>query len=309
MNHTRFVRRLRNTWLVALLTFSSMALAVEKSYTVTAPDGVRLAVQESGDPNGQAVIFIHGLLGSRLNWEKQINSPRLQRYRMITYDLRGHGLSDKPESIEAYRNGRRYADDLATVLEATAGKRPVLVGWSMGGVVISNYLAAYSDAKISGIVYVDGVIELNAPLITAHPHVYAGLSSDDLKTHLDALRTFLGLCFQIKPDAPTFERLLSSAAMASWTMTRATPAMTVDVAEGLPKAKVPVLMLYGSKDDLVNVQPSIARARQLNARIQSKVYENSGHAPFLEEASRFNTDLAAFMDSAAVAAIAAKGSE
>ncbi|MCF5163047.1 alpha/beta fold hydrolase [Pseudomonas congelans] len=309
MNHTRFVRRLRNTWLVALLTLSSMALAVEKSYTVTAPDGVRLAVQESGDPNGQAVIFIHGLLGSRLNWEKQINSPQLQRYRMITYDLRGHGLSDKPESIEAYRNGRRYADDLATVLEATAGKRPVLVGWSMGGVVMSNYLAAYSDAKISGIVYVDGVIELNAPLITAHPHVYAGLSSDDLKTHLDALRTFLGLCFQIKPDAPTFERLLSSAAMASWTMTRATPAMTVDVAEGLPKAKVPVLMLYGSKDDLVNVQPSIARARQLNARIQSKVYENSGHAPFLEEASRFNTDLAAFMDSAAVAAIAAKGSE
>lgn len=307
MNHTRFVRRLRNTWLVALLTLSSMALAVEKSYTVTAPDGVRLAVQESGDPNGQAVIFIHGLLGSRLNWEKQISSPQLQRYRMITYDLRGHGLSDKPENIEAYRNGRRYADDLATVLEATAGKRPVLVGWSLGGVVMSNYLAAYGDAKISGIVYVDGVIELNASLITAHPHVYAGLSSDDLKTHLDALRTFLGLCFQIKPDAPTFERLLSNAAMASWTMTRATPAMTVDVAEGLPKAKVPVLMLYGSKDDLVNVQPSIARARQLNARIQSKVYENSGHAPFLEEASRFNTDLAAFMDSAAIAAIAAKG--
>ena len=309
MNHTRFVRRLRNTWLVALLTLSSMALAVEKSYTVTAPDGVRLAVQESGDPNGQAVIFIHGLLGSRLNWEKQISSPQLQRYRMITYDLRGHGLSDKPENIEAYRNGRRYADDLATVLEATAGKRPVLVGWSLGGVVMSNYLAAYGDAKISGIVYVDGVIELNASLITAHPHVYAGLSSDGLKTHLDALRTFLGLCFQIKPDAPTFERLLSNAAMASWTMTRATPAMTVDVAEGLPKAKVPVLMLYGGKDDLVNVQPSIARARQLNARIQSKVYENSGHAPFLEEASRFNTDLAAFMDSAAVAAIAAKGSE
>ncbi len=309
MNHTRFVRRLRNTWLVALLTLSSMALAVEKSYTVTAPDGVRLAVQESGDPTGQAVIFIHGLLGSRMNWEKQIDSPQLQRYRMITYDLRGHGLSDKPENIEAYRNGRRYADDLATVLEATAGKRPVLVGWSLGGVVMSNYLAAYGDAKISGIVYVDGVIELNAPLITAHPHVYAGLSSDDLKTHLDALRTFLGLCFQIKPDAPTFERLLSSAAMASWTMTRATPAMTVDVAEGLPKAKVPVLMLYGSKDDLVNVQPSIARARQLNARIQSKVYENSGHAPFLEEASRFNTDLAAFMDAAAVTAIAAKGSE
>nr|WP_249721704.1 alpha/beta hydrolase [Pseudomonas syringae] len=264
--------------------------------------GVKLAVQESGDPNGPALIFIHGLLGSHLNWEKQIGSPQLQRYRMITYDLRGHGLSDKPENIEAYRNGGHYADDLAAVVEATASKRPVLVGWSMGGVVMSNYLAAYGDAKIGGVVYVDGVIELNAALITAHPQVYAGLSSEDLKTHLDAVRTFLGLCFQTKPDALTFERLLSSAAMASWAMTRATPAMTVDAAEGLPRAKVPVLMLYGGKDELVNVQPSIARARQLNARIQSKVYENSGHAPFLEEASRFNTDLTAFMDSAAIAA-------
>ncbi|MCF5735078.1 alpha/beta fold hydrolase [Pseudomonas syringae] len=303
MNHIRFVRLLRNTWLVALLSgLSSIALAIEKNYTVTAPDGVKLAVQKSGDPNGPALIFIHGLLGSHLNWEKQIGSPQLQRYRMITYDLRGHGLSDKPENIEAYRNGGHYADDLAAVVEATASKRPVLVGWSMGGVVMSNYLAAYGDAKIGGVVYVDGVIELNAALITAHPQVYAGLSSEDLKTHLDAVRTFLGLCFQTKPDALTFGRLLSSAAMASWAMTRATPAMTVDAAEGLPRAKVPVLMLYGGKDELVNVQPSIARARQLNARIQSKVYENSGHAPFLEEASRFNTDLTAFMDSAAIAA-------
>ncbi|MDU8606221.1 alpha/beta hydrolase [Pseudomonas syringae group sp. 247E2] len=307
MNHIRFVHLLRNTLLAALLTgLSSLALAVDKHYTVTAPDGVELAVQESGDPNGQALIFIHGLLGSRLNWEKQIVSPQLQRYRMITYDLRGHGLSDKPANTEAYRNGRRYADDLAAVLEATNSKRPVLVGWSLGGVVMSNYLAAYGDAKIGGVVYVDGVIELNAALITAHPHVYAGLSSEDLKTHLDAVRTFLGLCFHTQPDAPTFERLLSNAAMASWTMTRATPAMTIDVAKGLPKAKVPVLMLYGAKDELVNVQPSIARARQLNARILSKVYENSGHAPFLEEALRFNTDLAAFMESAV---IAARGSE
>ncbi|KPC33844.1 Alpha/beta fold family hydrolase [Pseudomonas syringae pv. cilantro] len=57
--------------------------------------------------------------------------------------------------------------------------------------------------------------ELNAALITAHPQVYAGLAADDLKTHLDAVRTFLGLCFQVRPDAETFERLLANAAMAS----------------------------------------------------------------------------------------------
>ncbi|KPC33845.1 Alpha/beta fold family hydrolase [Pseudomonas syringae pv. cilantro] len=64
---------------------------------------------------------------------------------------------------------------------------------------------------------------------------------------------------------------------------------------------MPVLLLYGGKDPLVNIQPSIARARQLNARIQSTVYENSGHAPFLEEAQRFNHDLATFVESAVAA--------
>lgn len=298
MSHCFYGRLLGSAWAIALLAaLSSLSFAADKSYTVTAPDGVRLAVQEAGNPDGPAIIFIHGLLGSRLNWEKQTSSPELQRYRMVTYDLRGHGLSDKPDDSNAYLIGRRSADDLAAVLKATGSKHPVLVGWSLGGVVISNYLAAYGDANLGGIMYVDGVIELNAALITSHPEVYAGLASDDLKTHLEAIRTFLALCFHTQPDVPAFELLLSNAAIASWTMTRATPSMTVAAAEGIPKAKVPVLMLYGAKDQLVNVQPSIARAKQLNPRVQTKVYENSGHAPFLEESSRFNHDLSMFMAS------------
>lgn len=296
MSHNRFYRPWRDMCLAVLLVgFWSLATASEKRYTVAGPDGVKLAVQENGDPNGPAIVFIHGLLGSRLNWEKQTSSPELQRYRMITYDLRGHGLSDKPEDVEAYRDGRRYADDLAAVIKAANAKRPVLVGWSLGGVVMSNYLAAYGDGSIGGVMYVDGVIELSAELIAPHPQVYAGLASGDLKTHLEAVSTFLKLCFQTQPDRPTLELLLSNAAMASWTMTRATPSMTVAAAEGLSNARVPVLLLYGAKDELVNVQPSIARVKDLNPRVQSKIYENSGHAPFFEEAARFNKDLTGFV--------------
>lgn len=300
MNRNSFAQRLRNSALAIIVAgLSSMTMAAEKAYTVAAPDGVQIAAQESGNPAGPAVVFIHGLLGSRLNWEKQTSSPDLQRYRLITYDLRGHGMSGKPADPQAYQDGRHYADDLSAVLKATGAKRPVLVGWSLGGVVMSNYLAAYGDANISGVMYVAGVIELNAATITAHPQMYGDLASDDLKTHLDAVRNFLALCFHTQPDAATFDRLLSNAAMASWTMTRVTPSMTVEVAEGLPKAHVPVLTLYGGKDELVKVQPSIARAKELNPRIQSLLYENSGHAPFLEEAPRFNHDLASFVDKAA----------
>jgi pimeloyl-ACP methyl ester carboxylesterase len=299
MNNLFFARLLRHALLVLLLAgLSSITMAADKNYTVTSPDGVKLAVQESGNPEGPTIIFIHGLLGSRLNWERQTSSPELQRYRMVTYDLRGHGLSDMPPNADAYTDGRRYADDLRAVIEATGSNQPVLVGWSLGGVVMSNYLAAYGDADIGGVMYVDGVMELNAALITSHPGVYAGLASEDLKTHLEAIHTFLALCFHTQPDASTFGLLLSNASMASWTMTRATPSMTVSLAEGLPKARVPVLMLYGAKDELVQVQPSLARARQLNAQIQTTIYENSGHAPFLEEPSRFNQDLATFVESA-----------
>ena len=292
------VRMLRGIWVVVLLMgLSSMAMAAEKNYTVRAPDGLEIAVQESGDPTGPAIVFIHGLLGSHLNWDMQLGSDKLQKFRLITYDLRGHGLSGKPDDVEAYRDGRRWADDLSAVLKATGAKNPVLVGWSLGGVVISNYLAAYGDGDLGGVVYVDGVIELNAALITSHPEVYAGMASDDLRVHLDAVKTFLGLCFEIKPDTATFERLLSNAAMASWTMTRTVPSMTVSA--GLPRASVPVLLLYGGKDVLVNVEPSIARARTLNPAIQTKIYAKSGHAPFLEEAPRFNRDLAEFRDAVA----------
>jgi len=286
---------------IILLGLSSVAMAAEKDYTVKAPDGVDIAVQETGNLAGRPIVFIHGLLGSHLNWDKQTGSADLQQFRLISYDMRGHGQSGKPDGVEFYHDGRRWADDLAAVLKASGAKSPVLVGWSLGGVVLSNYLAAYGDGGIGGIVYVDGVIDLNAELITSHPQVYAGMASDDLRTHLDAVRTFLTLCFATQPDRATFERLLSNAAMASWVMTKATPSMTVSVAQGLPKAQVPVLLLYGGKDNLVKVQPSIDRARELNPKIRTKIYANSGHAPFLEEAARFNRDLSAFAGSVSTA--------
>jgi pimeloyl-ACP methyl ester carboxylesterase len=282
---------------IGMMAFPFVAAAADKNYTVQAPDGVTIAVQETGNPDGKPIVFIHGLLGSRLNWDEQTKSPELEQYRLITYDMRGHGQSGKPDDVASYQDGRRWADDLSTVLKASDVKNPVLVGWSLGGVVLSNYLAAYGDTGIGGIMYVDGVIDLKADLITAHPHVYAGLESTDLRTHLDTVRTFLALCFETQPDDATFERLLSNAAMASWVMTRTAPSMTVSVAEGLPKAKVPVLLLYGGKDNLVQPEPSIARARELNPAAQTKIYPKSGHAPFLEEASRFNEDLSAFVTS------------
>lgn len=291
----RFTRAAKGMFVAAVLLSSvSAAAAADREYTVESSDGVSIAVEETGSLAGQPIVFVHGLLGSRINWDKQTSDPDMQRFRLITYDLRGHGQSGKPDDAAAYKDGDRWADDLAAVLKESKAKNPVLVGWSLGGVVLSNYLAAHGDAGIGGLVYVDGVIELKPDLITPHPEVYAGLASQDLRTHLDAVRTFLALCFQTQPDRATFERLLSNAATASWLMTRTVPSMTVQAEEGLPRAKVPVLLIYGGKDNLVLPEASIARAKFLNNRIKWEIYDASGHAPFVEEAARFNKDLAKF---------------
>ncbi|WP_425468728.1 alpha/beta fold hydrolase [Pigmentiphaga aceris] len=327
-----------------LLLVSPFASAQNKAYTVTSSDGVPIAVQESGNPDGPPIIFIHGLLGSRLNWDAQVQSTQLQRFRLITYDMRGHGLSGKPVDAASYTDGRRWADDLAAVIDAAqAGgqaevqsstqsitqpgglvgdqarnqardqphhqahaqahdqstkhpSKPVLVGWSLGGVVISNYLAKYGDGRIAGAMYVNGVIEMKPDQIVSHPTIYRDLVSPDLKTHLDTVRDFLRLCFHTQPDAPLFERLLANAAMASWDMQRAVMSISVEAAEGLGNARVPLLLLYGERDALVQARPAIARAQQLRPGIQSELYAESGHAPFLEEATRFNADLSAFVD-------------
>ncbi|WP_413736366.1 alpha/beta fold hydrolase [Sodalis sp. RH21] len=280
----------------AVFAASPAALAETKSYAVVAPDGVKLAVQEAGNPNGAPIVFIHGLLGSHLNWDAQISSPQLQKYRLITYDMRGHGLSGKPADAAAYTDGQRWADDLASVITSSHARKPALVGWSLGGVVISNYLAKFGDSHISSAVYVDGVIELKPELITPHPEVYRDLNSPDLRTHLDAVSDFLGLCFYTKPDVTTFERLLANASLASWDMQRAVMSISVDAARGLGKAHIPVLLIYGERDALVQAKPAIARAVQLNPKVQSKLYADSGHAPFVEEPDRFNRDLSAFID-------------
>lgn len=296
MTFTLFARRLFVALLTSLMAAAAVAATgVNKTYTVTAPDGVTLSVQEAGKPDGPPIIFIHGLLGSHLNWSGQLRSPQLQGYRLITYDMRGHGLSGKPTDPGAYTDGRRWADDLAAVIEASGAKKPVVVSWSLGAAVISNYLATYGDDRLAGAVYVAGVVELKPEQIVSHPELYRNLVSPELETHLNAVREFLSLCFRKKPDTATFERLLANAAMASWDMQRSVQSMSVAAAEGLGRARVPVLLLYGAHDDLVQSLPSMARAAAINPRVQRKLYAETGHAPFLEEPQRFDRDLAAFV--------------
>ena len=66
-----------------------------KHHTIIGGGGTRLHVVETGNPRGQAVLFIHGTSQCWLNWERQLNSDLARDYRLIAMDLRGHGASDE----------------------------------------------------------------------------------------------------------------------------------------------------------------------------------------------------------------------
>ena len=51
----------------------------------------------------------------------------------MAYDLRGHGMSEAPLEPEHYADGRLWADDVAAIIQQLVLDRPVLVGWSYGG--------------------------------------------------------------------------------------------------------------------------------------------------------------------------------
>jgi len=79
---------------------------------------VNISAQEWGKPDGPAIVFIHGFMQSHLSWSKQVNSPLANDFRMITYDFRGHGNSDKIMDPALYNNGEKFADELNAVMDA-----------------------------------------------------------------------------------------------------------------------------------------------------------------------------------------------
>lgn len=297
-NISRFTRPLVAAIALALILMAHADAAPNQVY-VAAPDGIKVAVQEYGNPKGLEIVLVHGLDGSHLDWIKQTSSPLLSKYRLITYDLRGHGFSDKPTQASYYADGRRWGEELHAVIQAKHLKRPVLVGWSLGGPVLTNYLGTYGDAQIAGVVYVDGVIELKPAFLKIHPVTVAALLSPDEAVYLEGTRQFVRQCFYRQPDPAAFSLLYAGASQASPNMIRqAFAGLSIPAASALPKVTVPALYVYGAKDNLVGPR-MVTRARQLLPHLQVLLYPGTGHASFFEQPAWFNRDLDRFVHEAA----------
>lgn len=277
------------------------ALGGEHAYTplaVKTPDGLTIRAQVWGNPNGPEILFIHGFSQSYLSWIKQTNSELAKNFRMVTYDLRGHGGSDKPLDGKYYQNDKAWADEVAAVIQAAHLKRPVVVAWSYGGRVIGNYLRYYGDGQLAGLNLVDirtktdPATDGDVTIKTAAPMV-----SDDVATNIAGTEAFVRGVTAAPLSAKDFE-LAMAYNMVTPVQVRAAlrggANSHVDFSPEFQKVKVPVLVTHGTKDALIKVGAARYTASIiLGAKLS--IYENVGHAAFLEQPERFNEELADFV--------------
>ncbi|MGH3949483.1 MAG: alpha/beta fold hydrolase [Pseudonocardiaceae bacterium] len=286
---------------------------------MTSQDGVRLALRVAGRPDAPVIVFLHGWAHSGRAWQRQLADPGLAgRFRLVAVDLRGHGDSDAPDpGAGGYADPAAWAADLDAVLrwcaEASATK-PIVVGWSYGGLVIIDYLRVRGTAGLGGVVLVGAITEIGrgrpggAIGPTMRAALPAALSADEGVAR-PALRTFVrGLVSaqsgsqtsgsqRSQRSRATLEAALQVAFDDALAVTPATRAAlfdrTVDSVEVLADLDVPALIVHGTDDTVVEPRAAEFAAGKIQGG-RLRWMNGVGHMPFAEAAAEFNAELLAF---------------
>src|ERR1700712_4846358 len=124
---------------------------------VTAHSGLlsktKVHVQDTGG-DGRPVVLIHGWPLSGESWKGQIPALAKAGYRVIAYDRRGFGQSDKPKHGYGYDT---LAADLDGVLSELDLTDVTLVGFSMGGGEVARYVSRHGEDRLHSVVFAAAV--------------------------------------------------------------------------------------------------------------------------------------------------------
>src|SRR6202050_3462464 len=268
-----------------------------KALNVTTPDGLTISAQEYGNPNGPGIVFIHGFSQSHLSRMPQPDSDLAKEFHIVTYDLRGHGNSDKPLEAARYRDSKAWGDEVQAVIDAAGLKRPVLVGWSYAGRVISDYVATHGAGGISGIDFVDASIKFIPEYVGENLKNLPLMASEDMLTNINATRVFLHGCLSKQPSADNFETISAFNMMLPPKVRAGLSGRPLDATAIMSKLTIPVLVSHGAEDKNAKVETAKYTASVIPGAKLS-IYDGTGHSPFYEDAPRFNRELAALVRTA-----------
>ncbi len=270
-----------------------------RTYDIRGGGGIRLRAHEWGNPDGPEILFIHGWSQCDLCWTAQVRGPLAEHFRLVTFDIRGHGMSEKALDPRCYADGHLWADDLAAVIDQTRLRRPVLVAWSYGGFIVADYVRTHGEAGVAGIDLVSAALLLKPPTFE---HFGPGILDNvqdacrpDLGANIAAIRRFLRSCTTLPLDDDLWTTALCWNMAVPPEVRNGLLARAIDATDVLERLTVPVLVTHGRDDTVVLPSMAVHTLDRCKAATASW-YEGVGHMPFAEDAERFNRELAALVD-------------
>ena len=211
-------------------------------------DGIELAYDETGDPDGPPVILLHGFAAdTAANWESPGITTALAEggYRVLGFDARGHGRSDKPHDPAAYGKDSMVRD-VSAFIDHLSLDAPAVAGYSMGSLTTARLLTL--DARVRlGILGGVGHRMLRGRPDLDTAALADTLEADDPSTVTDATAR----AFRLFADSTGADRLALAA-----TQRAAIHGDPIDVGS----ITAPVLVVTGDADTLVGDPVALAEA-------------------------------------------------
>jgi 3-oxoadipate enol-lactonase len=268
-------------WFAVLTSIESSA------QTVTGTSAAGLFYEVSG--TGEPVVLIHGFSLDRRMWQPQIAALE-QRFRVIRYDLRGHGKSEPPMASYA------PYDDLKSVMDALGLERAVLIGHSAGAEVAIDFALAY-PGRVARLVLAGpglGGYTPTPPLTWVTP-VFQAAAAGNID---DATRLWLDTpIMRLMNDttaSPTVTRIVSENSRIWSYRTNPARPLTPAAITRLGEIECPTLIVVGSRD-LPHIHDIVSRLDAGIQRSDRVVIPNAGHLLTIDAAAAFNETLAAFL--------------
>jgi len=269
--------------LLPLIASPAPALAEARSRHFTTSDRVRLHWLEAG--SGRTIVFIPGWCMPAWIFTPQLDQLSA-RHRVVVLDPRGQGQSQVPaQGYEPARRGR----DIAELLAALGPGRVVLAGWSLGVLDVLSWLDQAGDTRLAGLVLIDNSVGEGQP-----PGGGGGRFFQNLRSQRDrTVRGFVASMYRT-PQTPAYLDRLARDAQR----------MPVEASIRLLSYPRPREFwretLYSTRRPVhYAVTPRFrgqaALVAQRHAAASIDIYEEAGHALFVDQAARFNTRMESFL--------------
>ncbi|HYF24424.1 MAG TPA: alpha/beta hydrolase [Baekduia sp.] len=278
---------------------------------VAAPDGTQLHVEVHGPDGGPTIVLTHGWTCTTDFWALQVQDLVAAGLRVVTWDLRGHGLSGRPASGDYAME--RFAEDLAAVLDATLAdrQRAVVAGHSLGAMTIVALAAEHPEVvreRLAAAALVNtGVGDLvSESLVVRAPATVTNVVGRlmlEARAPIPGVSTpishrlvrHIALCPDAPPAAVAFsERLVGDChphvrAGVGATLTR------LELHEGLEHLAVPTTVIAGGDDRLTPPVHAERMAAELPQLVELCVLPKTGHMAPLERDADVSSRLRALV--------------